>query len=129
MSQERELTARKLFFTYYDQKLAEDTSVTLEGWVKSHRNNGSVGFIEFNDGSYFKSIQLVYDKDNKDFESISKVKYGSAIQITGKVKLTPTMKQPFEIHVDSVKVLGDCAEDYPLQKKRNCLFKTKSKYF
>ena len=119
MSQERELTARKLFFTYYDQKLAEDTSVTLEGWVKSHRNNGSVGFIEFNDGSYFKSIQLVYDKDNKDFESISKVKYGSAIQITGKVKLTPTMKQPFEIHVDSVKVLGDCAEDYPLQKKKH----------
>ena len=119
MSQERELTARKLFFTYYDQKLAEDTSVTLEGWVKSHRNNGSVGFIEFNDGSYFKSIQLVYDKDNKDFESISKVKYGFAIQITGKVKLTPTMKQPFEIHVDSVKVLGDCAEDYPLQKKKH----------
>ena len=119
MSQERELTARKLFFTYYDQKLAEDTSVTLEGWVKSHRNNGSVGFIEFNDGSYFKSIQLVYDKDNKDFESISKVKYGSAIQITGKIKLTPTMKQPFEIHVDSVKVLGDCAEDYPLQKKKH----------
>ena len=119
MSQERELTARKLFFTYYDQKLAEDTSVTLEGWVKSHRNNGSVGFIEFNDGSYFKSIQLVYDKDNKDFESISKVKYGSSIQITGKVKLTPTMKQPFEIHVDSVKVLGDCAEDYPLQKKKH----------
>lgn len=119
MSQERELTARKLFFTYYDQKLVEDTSVTLEGWVKSHRNNGSVGFIEFNDGSYFKSIQLVYDKDNKDFEAISKVKYGSAIQITGKVKLTPTMKQPFEIHVDSVKVLGDCAEDYPLQKKKH----------
>lgn len=119
MSQERELTARKLFFTYYDQKLVDDTSVTLEGWVKSHRNNGSVGFIEFNDGSYFKSIQLVYDKDNKDFEAISKVKYGSAIQITGKVKLTPTMKQPFEIHVDSVKVLGDCAEDYPLQKKKH----------
>ena len=53
MSQERELTARKLFFTYYDQKLAEDTSVTLEGWVKSHRNNGSVGFIEFNDGWFY----------------------------------------------------------------------------
>lgn len=119
MSQERELTARKLFFTFYDQKLVEDSAVTLEGWVKSHRNNGSVGFIEFNDGSYFKSIQLVYDKDNKDFEAISKVKYGSAIQITGKIKLTPTMKQPFEIHVDSVKVLGDCAEDYPLQKKKH----------
>ena len=119
MSQERELTARKLFFAYYDEKLIEDTSVTLEGWVKSHRNNGSVGFIEFNDGSYFKSIQLVYDKDNKGFDSMAKVKYGSAIQVVGKIKLTPTMKQPFEVHVESVKVLGDCAEDYPLQKKKH----------
>ena len=119
MSQERELTARKLFFAYYDEKLVEDTSVTLEGWVKSHRNNGSVGFIEFNDGSYFKSIQLVYDKDNNDFDTMAKVKYGSAIQVVGKIKLTPTMKQPFEVHLESVKVLGDCAEDYPLQKKKH----------
>ena len=119
MSQERDITARKLFFDFYDNKLKDDTDVILEGWVRSHRNNGSVGFIEFNDGSYFKNIQLVYDKDNKDFEKISKVKYGSSIQVKGKVKLTPEMKQPFEIHVDSVVVLGDCAEDYPLQKKKH----------
>ena len=119
MSQERDITARKLFFDFYDNNLKDDTDVILEGWVRSHRNNGSVGFIEFNDGSYFKNIQLVYDKDNKDFEKISKVKYGSSIQVTGKIKLTPEMKQPFEIHVDSVVVLGDCAEDYPLQKKKH----------
>ncbi len=119
MSQERDITARKLFFDFYDNNLKDDTDVILEGWVRSHRNNGSVGFIEFNDGSYFKNIQLVYDKDNKDFEKISKVKYGSSIQIKGKIKLTPEMKQPFEIHVDSVVVLGDCAEDYPLQKKKH----------
>ena len=119
MSQERDITARKLFFDFYDNNLKDDTDVILEGWVRSHRNNGSVGFIEFNDGSYFKNIQLVYDKDNKDFEKISKVKYGSSIQVKGKIKLTPEMKQPFEIHVDSVVVLGDCAEDYPLQKKKH----------
>ena len=119
MSQERDITARKLFFDFYDNNLKDDTDVILEGWVRSHRNNGSVGFIEFNDGSYFKNIQLVYDKDNKDFEKFSKVKYGSSIQVKGKVKLTPEMKQPFEIHVDSVVVLGDCAEDYPLQKKKH----------
>ena len=119
MSQERDITARKLFFDFYDNNLKDDTDVILEGWVRSHRNNGSVGFIEFNDGSYFKNIQLVYDKDNKDFEKISKIKYGSSIQVKGKVKLTPEMKQPFEIHVDSVVVLGDCAEDYPLQKKKH----------
>ena len=119
MSQERDITARKLFFDFYDNNLKDDTDVILEGWVRSHRNNGSVGFIEFNDGSYFKNIQLVYDKDNKEFEKISKVKYGSSIQVKGKIKLTPEMKQPFEIHVDSVVVLGDCAEDYPLQKKKH----------
>ena len=119
MSQERDITARKLFFDFYDNNLKDDTDVILEGWVRFHRNNGSVGFIEFNDGSYFKNIQLVYDKDNKDFEKISKVKYGSSIQVKGKIKLTPEMKQPFEIHVDSVVVLGDCAEDYPLQKKKH----------
>ena len=119
MSQERDITARKLFFDFYDNNLKDDTDVILEGWVRSHRNNGSVGFIEFNDGSYFKNIQFVYDKDNKDFEKISKVKYGSSIQVKGKIKLTPEMKQPFEIHVDSVVVLGDCAEDYPLQKKKH----------
>ena len=119
MSQERDITARKLFFDFYDNNLKDDTDVILEGWVRSHRNNGSVGFIEFNDGSYFKNIQLVYDKDNKDFEKISKVKYGSSIQVKGKIKLTPEMKQPFEIHVGSVAVLGDCAEDYPLQKKKH----------
>ena len=119
MSQERDITARKLFFDFYDNNLKDNTDVILEGWVRSHRNNGSVGFIEFNDGSYFKNIQLVYDKDNKDFEKISKVKYGSSIQVKGKIKLTPEMKQPFEIHVDSVVVLGDCAEDYPLQKKKH----------
>ena len=119
MSQERDITARKLFFDFYDNNLKDDTDVILKGWVRSHRNNGSVGFIEFNDGSYFKNIQLVYGKDNKDFEKISKVKYGSSIQVKGKIKLTPEMKQPFEIHVDSVVVLGDCAEDYPLQKKKH----------
>ena len=119
MSQERDITARKLFFDFYDNNLKDDTDVILEGWVRSHRNNGSVGFIEFNDGSYFKNIQLVYDKDNMDFEKISKVKYGSSIQVNGKIKLTPEMKQPFEIHIDSVVVLGDCAEDYPLQKKKH----------
>ena len=119
MSQERDITARKLFFDFYDNNLKDDTDVILEGWVRSHRNNGSVGFIEFNDGSYFKNIQLVYDKDIKDFEKISKVKYGSSIQVKGKIKLTPEMKQPFEIHVDSVVILGDCAEDYPLQKKKH----------
>ena len=118
MSQERSLTNRKLFNSYFDKKLEDGTKITLEGWVRSNRNNGSVGFIEFNDGSYFKNIQIVYTKESAHYEEFAKVKYGSAIQVSGTIRLTPEMKQPFEIQGEEVAVLGDCAEDYPLQKKK-----------
>ena len=119
MSQLRDLTNRKLFMAFYDGKLEDNKKVTLEGWVKSNRNNGSVGFIEFNDGSYFKNIQIVYTKENANYEEMSKTHYGSSIQVNGTLVLTPTMKQPFEIHAESIILLGDCAEDYPLQKKKH----------
>lgn len=119
MSQERKLTCRKLFMDLYSNNLKDQFLVHLEGWVRSNRDNGSVGFIEFNDGSYFKNIQLVYSIDTEDFSSVSHIKYGSAIEIEGKIVLTPSMKQPFEIHLLKAKVLGECSDDYPLQKKRH----------
>lgn len=119
MSQLRDLTNRKLFMAFYDGKLEDNKKVALEGWVKSNRNNGSVGFIEFNDGSYFKNIQIVYTKENANYEEMSKTHYGSSTQVNGTLVLTPTMKQPFEIHAESIILLGDCAEDYPLQKKKH----------
>lgn len=108
------LTNRKLFNEFYDKVDLNNKEVTLEGWVRTNRNNGSIGFIEFNDGSYFKNVQLVYQND-----TYAKIKYGSAIKVLGNVILTPENKQPFEIHVKEIELLGDCAEDYPLQKKRH----------
>lgn len=108
------LTNRKLFNEFYDKVDLNNKEVTLEGWVRTNRNNGSIGFIEFNDGSYFKNVQLVYQND-----TYAKIKYGSAIKVLGNVVLTPENKQPFEIHVKEIELLGDCAEDYPLQKKRH----------
>ena len=96
-----------------------DTEVVLQGWVRTNRANGQIGFIEFNDGTYFKNVQLVYSKDNKDYDSISSFRNGCAIEVVGKVKLTPENKQPFELEVLSSTLLGDCDEDYPLQKKRH----------
>lgn len=120
MGQIRVLTSRKLFLDLADKKLATGTEVTLEGWIRSNRNNGAVGFIEFNDGSYFKNIQIVYTKeDTPNYEEVSHYKYGASIMVTGILKLTPEMKQPFEILLKSSKVLGDCDEDYPLQKKKH----------
>ena len=114
-----DMTNRKLFNEFYDKKDINNKEVTLKGWVRSNRNNGSIGFIEFNDGTYFKNIQIVYESSNNFYDEFAKIKYGSAISITGKVVLTPSNKQPFEIHGKSFKLEGDCQEDYPLQKKRH----------
>ena len=93
--------------------------VFLQGWVRTNRDNGQIGFIEFNDGTYFKNVQLVYSKDSKDYEVLTALRNGCAVEVTGKVKLTPEMKQPFEIEVLEATLVGDCADDYPLQKKRH----------
>ena len=93
--------------------------VVLQGWVRTNRANGQIGFIEFNDGTYFKNVQLVYFKDNKDYDVLAEYRNGCAIEVVGKVKLTPENKQPFELEVVESVLLGDCDEDYPLQKKRH----------
>lgn len=116
---ERSLTNRKLYQSFFDGKLEQGSKVHLFGWVKSIRDNGNVGFIEFNDGTYFKSIQIVFLKENACFEEAKKVKYASSIEIEGTVQLTPNNPQPFEILLEKVSVVGDCPEDYPLQKKRH----------
>ena len=102
-----------------DEEKASLKSVFLQGWVRTNRDNGAVGFIEFNDGTYFKNVQLVYSKDSKDYETLSSLKTGAAISVTGEVKFTPENKQPFEVVVDTCTLEGDVADDYPLQKKRH----------
>jgi len=94
--------------------------VYLEGWIRTNRNNGSIGFIEFNDGTKFKNIQLVYDNSKvKNFDEISKLATGASISVLGDYVLTPNNKQPFEIAAKEIKLIGDCDNDYPLQKKRH----------
>ena len=113
-------------FELYDVVISEDEEeklefqkVELEGWVKTNRDNGSVGFVEFNDGTYFKNVQLVYNNDCKDYNVLTSLRTGAAIRVVGDLVYTPEMKQPFEIHVDECELEGDVADDYPLQKKRH----------
>lgn len=93
--------------------------VQCEGWVRTNRNNGSVGFIELNDGTYFKNCQLVYASSLSNFDEIAKYLTGTAIGVTGKFILTPDAKQPFEIQVTEIVLEGACDNEYPLQKKRH----------
>ena len=91
----------------------------LQGWVRTNRNNGSIGFIELNDGTYFRNAQLVYSSDLANFQDVSKYLAGTALTVTGKVVLTPQAKQPFELQVTEVILEGACDNTYPLQKKRH----------
>ena len=114
-------TVRELYETCKFGDAFEKESIAdveLEGWIRTNRNNGSIGFIELNDGTYFKNAQIVYDKEVLDnFVEISHFSTGSSIHIVGKFVLTPEMKQPFEIHLTSIELEGGVDEDYPLQKK------------
>ena len=93
--------------------------VEVEGWVRTNRNNGSLGFIELNDGTYFKNAQLVYTSSLSNFVEAGKCNTGFAIRVVGKFVYTPENRQPFEIQVSELEVEGTCDNDYPLQKKRH----------
>lgn len=95
----------------------EGKEVTLEGWVRNNRNQSNFGFIDFNDGTYFKCLQLVYDKESKDFDKFSKIKVGSAVRVKGLVVKSEGSGQSHDVKISSVEVLGDCPSDYPLQAK------------
>ena len=106
---------------YRDPESYKDQVITLAGWVRTVRASKSFGFIELNDGTFFKNIQIVYEEDLDNFKEISRFNVGSAIQVTGKLVLTPGAKQPFEVKAHSVELMGSSTPDYPLQKKRHSL--------
>lgn len=92
--------------------------VEIYGWVRTNRPSGQLAFLELHDGTHFLSLQLVYTKDNSQFDMMSHLKTGASIKATGHLVSSPSAKQPFELQVKSVELIGDVAEDYPLQKKR-----------
>ena len=99
-----------------------DQSVTVCGWVKTLRDSKAIGFIELNDGSCFKGVQIVFEAAKLDnYKDIAKLNVGSAVKVTGKLILTPQANQPFEINADEISVEALSTPDYPLQKKRHSL--------
>ncbi|MDR2933137.1 MAG: asparagine--tRNA ligase, partial [Oscillospiraceae bacterium] len=96
--------------------------VTVCGWVKTIRDSKSIGFIELDDGSCFKNVQIVFEESALgNYKDIAKLNVGAALIVTGRVVLTPGAKQPLEIHASAIEVEGLSAPDYPLQKKRHSL--------
>ena len=97
----------------------EGKEVTLQGWIRNHRKQKTFGFIDFSDGTCFKHVQLVYDDSNPQFNEIEKYHIGSAITVNGTVVKSEGAGQDYEIKVNSIKLEGDCEEDYPMQPKRH----------
>jgi len=98
-----------------------DKEIVVRGWVRTNRNSKKFGFIELNDGTFFKSIQVVYEEDIPNYTEISKTAISSALMVKGILVLTPGAKQPFEIKAKEIVVEAESDADYPLQKKRHSM--------
>ena len=94
-------------------------TITVCGWARTVRDSKNIAFIELNDGA-FKSVQVVVERDKvSNYDEIVKQSVGSSFMVEGTVIITPNAQQPFELNAVNVTVLGECASDYPLQKKRH----------
>lgn len=99
-----------------------DDEVVIKGWVRTNRDSNRLGFIELNDGTTFKSVQIVYEKGTlENFDEISKAPIAAALKVNGNLIMTPDAKQAFEINAKEVSVEAGADSDYPLQKKRHSL--------
>ena len=96
-----------------------DKTITISGWVRTLRASKAFGFIELNDGSFFKNIQVVFEENLENFKEISKFTIASAVVVEGTLVATPGAKQPFEIKATKITLEADSDRDYPLQKKRH----------
>ena len=104
---------------YEDVSKYVDKKIILEGWIRNHRKQKEFGFIDFYDGTCFKSIQVVYDNKLSNFDFISKLRVGCSIKVEGILSKSLGSGQDYEVVASDVNLLGDCPEDYPIQPKRH----------
>lgn len=105
---------------YKNTSAFADKTVTVAAWIRSVRASNAFGFIVLNDGSFFDTLQVVFEEGViSNYNEVSKLAVGSAIVVTGKLEITPNAKQPFEIKAESIDIEGPSTSDYPLQKKRH----------
>lgn len=105
---------------YRDTKQYSGKHITVSGWVRTIRDSKAIGFIELNDGSFFKNLQIVFERDViGNFDEIAKLSSGASIIVEGEMVETPNARQPFELKASKVQIEGTSTPDYPLQKKRH----------
>ena len=90
--------------------------IEVKGWIRKHRKQKEISFIDLSDGTTIKQLQIVYDKDLKDFESIQKIHFGSSIKVKGVLKKG---RDTIELQAKEIILIGDCSEEYPIQPKKH----------
>ena len=104
---------------YKDSAQYLNNKITVAGWVRTSRNSKEFGFIELNDGSFFKSLQIVFSSDLSNFSEVEKVSLGSSLEIEGTLVESPAAGQSFELKADKIVIINRAADDFPLQKKKH----------
>ncbi|MDO4283074.1 MAG: asparagine--tRNA ligase [Clostridia bacterium] len=99
----------------------DSKEVILCGWIRNIRNSKVIGFIELNDGSFFKPVQIVLEEKLENYPEIISLNLGSSIIVKGIIKVTPEAKQPFEVVANEIEISGKSTPDYPLQNKRHSM--------
>jgi len=114
------MSMTKIAAIFADSEVYSGREVTVGGWARTIRDMKNFGFVELNDGSCFKNLQVVLDaNDLANYAGIVAQNVGAALVVTGTVVLTPDAKQPLELKAAKVEVEGTSTPDYPLQKKRH----------
>lgn len=106
---------------YRNQEKFNEQTVQISGWIRTLRDSKTIGFMELNDGTFFKSVQVVFEDTLDNFKEITKLPISSSVLVEGEFVPTPEMKQPFEIKATKIVVEGLSDPAYPLQKKRHSL--------
>ncbi len=104
---------------YRDTETYLGKQIKIAGWVRTSRNSKEFGFIEVNDGSFFKGLQVVFDNKLNNFSELEKVSIGSSLEVEGELVKSPAAGQAFELKALKITVISQAQEDYPLQKKKH----------
>ena len=104
---------------YKEYKTLLKKEIKIKGWIRKHRKQKQIGFIDLSDGTCLKDLQIVYDDKIKEFEEIQKIHFGSSIEVIGILEKSPLGEDTIELIAKDIKLIGDCTEDYPIQPKKH----------
>jgi asparaginyl-tRNA synthetase len=104
---------------YQDPKKYLDQEISVSGWIRNNRSSKEFAFVELNDGTFFKALQVVFDTKLQNFAEIEKAPLGSALEVSGKLIKSPAAGQEFELQAEEINIIGPSTVDYPLQKKKH----------